>query len=210
MIIKVHSISTWPFGGLADHSTLFYFSSNSCTMIAASPLQAPGSSTGTVSMITAQESSYIAVCLEGFLYGKISILCALTCTPQVANKVRSGLYSGIFALYLQCPSRTSRMATIVFYALCLLYILSTATIVSDLVALIIEVSNNSICVNVIFLSAAQSYIRTLSLQYQVDSQPIYFRIYIAQGIASGCCDFLAQCILVRINHWSYHPFYSPK
>ena len=31
-----------------------------------------------------------------------------------------------------------------------------------------------------------------------------------QSIASGCCDFLAQCILVRTNHCNYHPFYSPK
>ena len=37
------------------------------------------------------------------------------------------------------------MATIVFYAICLLYILSTLTFVSDLVALILEVSNDSIC-----------------------------------------------------------------
>ena len=31
-----------------------------------------------------------------------------------------------------------------------------------------------------------------------------------QAVSSGCCDFLAQCILVRINHCTYHPFYSPK
>ena len=33
---------------------------------------------------------------------------------------------------------------------------------------------------------------------------------LVQIIASGCCDFLAQCILVRINHCTYHSFYSPK
>ena len=33
---------------------------------------------------------------------------------------------------------------------------------------------------------------------------------IVQSIASGCCDFLAQCILVRINHCTYHPFYLPE
>ena len=32
---------------------------------------------------------------------------------------------------------------------------------------------------------------------------------IVQLISSGC-DFLAQGILVRINHCTYHPFYSPK
>ena len=106
-------------------------------------------------MIITQEAAYIGIlCLEGLLYGKISVLCALNCTLQVANKVQLfpglGLYSGIFALYLQCPSKTSRMATIVFYALYLLYVLSTATIVGDFVAFILEVSNNSICRNFIF------------------------------------------------------------
>ena len=109
-------------------------------------------------MITDQEAIYIALCLEGFLYGKIvSVLCALTWSLQVAKEVQLfpglGFYSGIFAVYLQCPSKTSRMATIVFYALCLLYVLSTATIVSDLVAFILEVSNNFICKNIIFSSA---------------------------------------------------------
>ena len=31
-------------------------------------------------MITWEEAIFIAVCLEGFFYGKISVLCALTCT----------------------------------------------------------------------------------------------------------------------------------
>ena len=51
---------------------------------------------------------------------------------------------------------------------------------------------------------------TLSPQLQNESQPIFFRVLIAQTTASGCCDFLAQCILVRINHCTCHPFYSPK
>ena len=36
-------------------------------------------------------------------------------------------------------------------------------------------------------------------------------ILIIQAIANGCCDFLAQCILVRINHCTYHwhLFYWP-
>ena len=55
-------------------------------------------------------------------------------------------------MYLKCQSKKSRKATTVFYALCILYVLSTATVVSDLViiALQIEVSNDSICKNVIF------------------------------------------------------------
>jgi hypothetical protein len=64
-----------------------------------------------------------------------------------------GLYSGIFAMYLQCPPNksTGKTASIFFYALCLLYVLSTATVVVDLVTNILrEVSNNSICKNIIF------------------------------------------------------------
>ena len=56
-------------------------------------------------------------------------------------------------MYLQCRSNdsTGRTPTIVFYAICLLYVLSTGSFVSDLVALILEVGNNSICSkNIIF------------------------------------------------------------
>ena len=31
-----------------------------------------------------------------------------------------------------------------------------------------------------------------------------------QAISAGCCDFLAQCILVCINLCTYNPFYSLK
>ena len=54
-----------------------------------------------------------------------------TATPGLAKEVEffpgPGLYSGIFAIYLQCPKKDSRAAMIVFYVLCLLYVLSTAT-----------------------------------------------------------------------------------
>ena len=46
-----------------------------------------------------------------------------------------------------------------------------------------------------------------------NSRLTIFRLTIIQATASGCCDFLAQCILVRINlnHFTkYHPFYSFK
>jgi hypothetical protein len=56
----------------------------------------------------------------------------------------------------------------------------------------------------------QMRIGALSPQIQNDSQSMIFRIYIVQTVANGSCDFIAQCILVRINHCTYHPFYSPK
>ena len=38
-----------------------------------------------------------------------------------------------------------------------------------------------------------------------------FHLSIVQTVASGVCDFIAQCIIVRIiNHCTYHPFYSLK
>ena len=98
-----------------------------------------------------------SICLEGFLYGKISVLFftfklyPCQTSPTIPGL---GLYFGIFAMYLECQSNksTGRTATIVFYAICLLYVLSTVNFVSDLVILtILEVSSNSICSkNIIF------------------------------------------------------------
>ena len=105
-------------------------------------------------------------------------------------------------MYFQCQSdnSSSRTRTIIFYAICLLYLLSTVSFVSDLVAAIFFVSGNSICSkNMIFLSVGQSRFG-LSI----------FPLQILQSVSSGCCDFLAQCILVRINQCTYHSFYSPK
>ena len=75
--------------------------------------------------------------------------CSLPC--NLAKEVRLipglGIYSGILVMYFQCQSNepTSRTTTIVFYAICLLYVLSTVNFISDLLALILGVSNNSIC-----------------------------------------------------------------
>ena len=44
-----------------------------------------------------------------------------------------------------------------------------------------------------------------------DSEMI-IRLGVVQTVVSGCCDFMAQCIMVRINHSKYlseilnHPF----
>jgi hypothetical protein len=125
----------------AKRSEVLYSSSSDSTTIIAS------SSPGTVFiMLNKEESFFIGTCLEGFFYGKISDLCALT---TLAKEVQlfpgPGLYSGIFVMYLQCPSKKSRTAFTLFYALCLLYVLCTASMVTDLLVLILNVSNNSIC-----------------------------------------------------------------
>ena len=159
-------------------------------------------------MIIPLELFFISLYLEGFFFGKISVLCALTLTlaKEVQLFLGLGIYSGIFALYLQCPLKESRPAIIVFYVLCLLYVLSMAEVASDLLEIILAVSNNSICKIII----TQMCIGALSPQIQNDSLSMLFRINIVQTVANGLCDFIAQCILVCINHCTYHPFYSPK
>ena len=51
---------------------------------------------------------------------------------------------------------------------------------------------------------------TPSPQLQSDLQSILFRAAIVQTTANGCCDFIAQCTLVRINHCTHSIYYSPK
>ena len=91
------------------------------------------------------------------------------------------------------------------------YVLSTVSALLDLVAGMIEiVSNNSICKNIIFKNSVVQILQENSDNTQL-LQSFEFHISIVQGTVSGCCDFLAQCILVRIlNHFTYHPFCSPK
>ena len=121
-----------------------------------------------------------------------------------------GVYSGIFAIYLQCSSNESRTRTanVVFYILCLLYIFSGATVVCDLLAFIFGVSNDHICKNIILSSVLQLRMQALSLQLQSELQPILTRIYAVQATVNACCDFTSQSIIVRINHsnLNYHPF----
>ena len=75
------------------------------------------------------------LCLEGFFFGTIS----LNSQGQVAKAVQRfpilGLYSGIFAVYLQHhgSQSTDRARNILFYALCLLYALAAATYIMAIV-----------------------------------------------------------------------------
>ena len=133
---------------------LFFFSnylySNTSVFLLLYCNRLSSSSPSTVFMISFNESFLISLCLEWFLYGKI---CALTL--NLAEEIElfpgTGLYSGIFAIYLQCPKKDSRTGIIVFYLLCLLYVLSTATVVCDLLSATVayssqyKVSNNLIC-----------------------------------------------------------------
>ena len=125
----------------------------------------------------------IIMCLEGFLFGKISVLFALTCT--LAKEVQSfpglGLYSGIFAIYLHCPLNKSRTAAIIFYVLFLLYVLSAATVVCDLIFSVLIVSNNSIYKNVIFYQLC----RFTSVHYHINSKLTHSQFYFAFGLSKS-------------------------
>ena len=119
-----------------------------------------------------------------------------------------GLYSGIFAIYyLQSSSNRSRTPNIVFYVLCLLYLLSTASFVCDLLIFTLVVSNNILSVRISFLSSVVQWrtgTNTLSTVTRIQ------QFQLVQITVNACCDFTSQCIIVRIDHCIYHPFYSPK
>ena len=116
--------------------------------------------------------------LEGFLYGKISVL-FFTLHPckEVQLIPGLGIYSGILVIYFQCQSNksTGRTTTIVVYPICLLYVLSTVNFVSDLVAVILEVSNISICSKIIIfyqLSSRVISIYRFPLKLSKPYQPV--------------------------------------
>jgi len=95
---------------------------------------------------SSMEFVYLGLCIEGLLYG---------------------LYSGIFIMYLQYhASQKETDNSILFYALCLLYMLCVAMVCIDIAASVI--GQNSVS----------------------------YRITIIQAIVFGCYDFVSQCILI--------------
>ncbi|KAF8811388.1 hypothetical protein BYT27DRAFT_7253085 [Phlegmacium glaucopus] len=105
-----------------------------------------------VMKLTGENFFFIGTCLEGFLYG---------------------LYSGIFAMYLQGTSNkgidTDKRKNILFYALCVLYVLSGVTVMADIA---------------IFIYALQG------------NPTAFLHLNFIQGTAFGCCDFIAQSMLI--------------
>ena len=102
-------------------------------------------------------------------------------------------------MYLQRPQNKSRTASIIFYALCVLYALSTVNVVVDLVTnipIIGKVSNNL---------SVYSVVPKNFYNLQLESLTFTLYIPILQTTVNGCCDFLAQCILVRILSHSVVP-----
>ena len=104
----------------------------------------------------------LILCIEGFLYrdGKISFLCFnLYAAEEVQLFSGLGIYSGIYAIYIQCVLlEESRTTTIIFYALCLLHVLSTATVVGDLLEFVFQEVTNLPSVSIsFFISYAVAY-----------------------------------------------------
>ena len=78
---------------------------------------------------------YLGKCLEWFFFGMISVNWQAQVAKAVQHCSISGLYSGIFAIYLQhrgSQQGTNRANNILFYALWVLYALTMATIIVDI------------------------------------------------------------------------------
>ena len=43
-------------------------------------------------------------------------------------------------------------------------------------------------------------IYALQVEFFIISQTMVFRLWIVQTFATGYCDYIAQCIMVRLNH----------
>ena len=105
-------------------------------------------------------------------------------------------------MYLQYQFSTKcadKRANIIFYCLFTLYILSTALAGSDVASELIMVRINSVPSN---------YNLLLSVVEQNDT--IGNRLFAATNAISGCCDFIAQSILVRTINHGYHLFIHPN
>jgi FtsH-binding integral membrane protein len=80
-----------------------------------------------------REFEYLAICLEGFFFGELFVL--QLSTPVSEEFLIPGIYSGIFAVhsyYVSDKGSSNKKRSIIFYALCILYILSLAVIALDI------------------------------------------------------------------------------
>ena len=139
--------------------------------------------------LTLTEFGYLGFFLEGFFFGMISVNCQVQIAKVVQHCLIPGLYSGIFAMYLQhreSQQSPDRANNIFFYALSVLYALCMATIIVDILALcwIDPVSMDDHPCFTLF----QLVLQNIEIVYRLD---------IIQGITFALCDVMAQSILVR-------------
>ena len=75
----------------------------------------------------------LELCLEGFFFGTISVYSQPKVAKALQNCPIPGIYSGIFAMYLQhnrSQKRTDKARNILFYALWILYALSAVNYIT--------------------------------------------------------------------------------
>ena len=141
-----------------------------------------------------------ALCLEGFLYGTISVQ-----VPQVIKIVKQylvlGLYSGIFLMYLQqnaSKNDASKRNNIIFYILYLLYVLSMAGAVIDLIkALVLPVSKIASCLT---NNCVNESCRT---QVTSGSYVMFFKLHYSLAVTSSPNLFLyaqLEMPIIQIIH----------
>ena len=82
--------------------------------------------------LTSTDFGILGFCLEGFFFGTISVNSQAQVAKAVEHCPIPGLYSGIFAIYLQHHQSTDKAKNILFYALSVLYALSAATSIIDI------------------------------------------------------------------------------
>ena len=139
--------------------------------------------------------------LEGFLFGTISVNSPVSrpscwSTPTLP---RPGLYSGIFTMYLLhhygSQQSIDKAKNILFYALWVLYALSAATIILEILEFFlpetVSIGDHANC-----LTLFQSLVlQDIEIQYHLG---------IIQYTVFACCDFIAQFVLVRTTDNVYH------
>ena len=135
--------------------------------------------------------------LEGFFFGTISVKFPLS-SSRLLKHSNPGIYSGIFAMYLQhhgSQKNTDKVKNILFYALCVLYALSASICIMAIVN----------CFGLNPVSMDDHGCLTL---FQLIVQNILKYLGIVGNTTFACSDFIAQFILVRTTSNSYHSLYS--
>ena len=128
---------------------------------------------------------FIGQIFENFLFGKMVFI---NFSRSHYDYPCPGLYSGIFAMYLQYMTSkrgTKKTTNILFYALCTLYVLTGATMIIDIITIIFAVNNNSSGHNNLTLLAhicavhAQPYI---TFSGGLVSAPLYYSRHIKRPL----------------------------
>ena len=134
--------------------------------------------------LTLVENFCLARCLEGGLFGE-QFYQYMPLSKLINNPI-PGIYSGLFAIHLALHATKretdSSKPKIVFYALSVLYVLTGALFAIE----IVPVVSNSIFF--FFQPRANSVGQDDAISYG---------FAVADATIFGCCDFIAQCILVR-------------